>query len=101
MTHMSQDALVLVEEVRKRWVKLKVEEASREALIRQAIAAEFAVRLHQTKLEVAHAMRLAIDSGSTKVALRNVTSKNPGTVEKFLALVESHDLGLDSSVAAR
>lgn len=101
MTHMSQDALTLVEEVHKRWVKLKVEEATREALIRQAVAAEFAERLTETRLEVAHAMRLALANGSTKVALRNVTSKNPGTLEKFLALVEPHTLNPANAVAAQ
>lgn len=87
MTKLNAEQHALIEQVERKWARYKAESTGIEARIRKRIEAEAKEGLRVAKLELAESIRVALDGGATKVALRAVTSKNPGTLESFLDVV--------------
>jgi hypothetical protein len=83
----SDEAVALVDAVQTKWFLYKAEVSVIELRARKRMEKEVAAELLSAKLAVAVPLRAALDAGATKVALRAVTSKNPGTLEGFLDLL--------------
>jgi hypothetical protein len=82
---------------RRREIRMEAEAEGKkhEALL----LAEMETQVHAYDLAVARAIKAALDAGSTKVALMEVTSKNPGEIGKHLAFLEASGDGA-TAVAA-
>ncbi|MBG6106601.1 hypothetical protein [Frigoribacterium sp. CG_9.8] len=88
MTRITPEADAAVENAGRKWIAYKIEMLGLESRVRARIEADMEAAISGHSLEVARALRAALDIGATKVALRKVTSKNPGTIESFLALLD-------------
>lgn len=87
MTRTTPESEALIVNVGLKWSRYKAERVGIETRIRRRVEAEHAAAVLSARVEVAQAMQFAIDAGATKTSIRKVTSKNPGTVEEFLALL--------------
>lgn len=87
MTKLNPEQEGLVEEVGRQWLRHKAEKAGIEARIRKKVKAEMEEVITKSAVEVAQSMRVALEGGVTRIALKNVTSKNPGTLESFLSVL--------------
>lgn len=88
MTQLSTAQEALVEEAGRKWRAYKAEAVGVEIRIRKQIEADMEAAINSAKLALAESIRVALEAGATKIALRRATSKNPGTLEKFLALLD-------------
>lgn len=79
---------LLVARVANTWIEYKGQLATMRALIEMKIRNQFETEMKRHRLKVAMAVQAALDEGCTKKALREVTSKDPKTLEKFLAELE-------------
>ncbi|MGN6325785.1 hypothetical protein [Pseudolysinimonas sp.] len=101
MTKLSTEALAAVETTRQRWRRFKDIESSAEAIIRARVAEELGEQIHQAKLDLANSLRDAIAVPTmTKVALRSVTTKHPGTLEKYLSYGSEPERVLTEAVSS-
>lgn len=92
MTKMNPEQEGLAEEVSRQWVRHKAEKSGIEARIRKKVKAEMAEFEAKSALEVAESIRVALEGGVTRVALKKVTSKNPGALEAFIKLLQPKEV---------
>lgn len=89
MTKPTDEQEGLIVDLSRKWARYKTEQVGMESRIRKRIATEMAGVIHTLRLDVAKSMRAALDAGATKVSVRRVSSKNPGTMESLLEMLNA------------
>ncbi|WP_025157238.1 hypothetical protein [Leifsonia aquatica] len=87
MRKLTPEAEAAVELAGKKWLKHKTARETLEATIAKRVKTELESEMLAIRLEFATAAQAALDAGATKMALRRVSSKNPGTLEDYLLLL--------------
>lgn len=82
----------LVNEVSRAWDAYKAERKGAEARARALIEAEVAKAIASKRSKVSEALRVALEGGATKVALKAVTTKDRRSFDSFVPLPKAPDV---------
>lgn len=91
MTRLSVEQEALVGEVANAWRTFKAERAGAEARVRALVAADVAKSIEIARMSVTAALDVALSSGVTKRALKEVTTKDRLSFDALLPAKEPED----------
>ncbi|MFN4001065.1 hypothetical protein [Microcella sp.] len=83
MTKLTPEAKALVSKAGAAWARHKFLRIAAVTEIRAKIEAEYAEVERRSALDVSEAIRIALEGGATQSALREVTSKDQRTFQRF------------------